>query len=57
MEWMAPMRAQASMVIASSGIMGMYRVTTSPVHTVKVGETLEEQKREMGYAAFVYKSC
>lgn len=47
MEWMAPMRAQASMVMASSGIMGMYRVTTSPVHTVKVGEMWGEQKKEM----------
>ena len=31
MECMAPMRAQASMAMASSGIMGRYRDTRSPL--------------------------
>ena len=34
-QWTAPMRAQASMAIASSGIIGMYIETTSPLRTPK----------------------
>ncbi len=30
-EWMIPRRAQASMVTGSSGVMGMCKVTRSPV--------------------------
>ena len=30
-EWTAPIRAQASMAMASSGIIGMYIDTTSPL--------------------------
>ncbi|KAF5043196.1 hypothetical protein DSECCO2_504730 [anaerobic digester metagenome] len=33
MEWVAPMRVQASMATASSGTMGMYRATRSPRET------------------------
>ncbi len=32
-EWMAPMRAQASMATAASGIMGRYSVMRSPFTT------------------------
>ena len=44
MEWMAPIRAQASIVIASSGIIGMYRVTTSPVINSDAQMVTEENK-------------
>ena len=47
MEWMAPIRAQASMVMASSGIMGMYRVTTSPDRRV-TKEGRGEGKKQWG---------
>ena len=32
-EWMAPMRAQASIATAASGTIGMYRATRSPLAT------------------------
>ena len=36
----APIRAQASIAIASSGIIGMYKVTRSPVSTPSPRSTL-----------------
>jgi hypothetical protein len=40
-EWTAPMRAHASMVMANSGTMGMYSVTTSPLRTPLVSNALD----------------
>ena len=40
MLWGAPMRAQASMAMASSGTMGMYRVTRSPLFTPRLFKPL-----------------
>jgi hypothetical protein len=39
-EWTAPMRAQASIVKASSGIIGKYRQTRSPLRTPWARSTL-----------------